>query len=266
MNSGSPIRALSNSHTMTLLARLGLTARGLVYLLMGALALLVANGSHLAVDQKNALSQLLRQPYGFLLVTCMAVGFAAYAVWRLSEATFGVVGAGRRVGPRLQSLLRGLIYASLAATTISLLMGSRQSQSMQQQGYARDVLAMSGGRWIVAGVGLCVAVTGAVMMEQGATAYFMRYFPRGSTSMRARNAIRLIGRIGTLSRGLIFVLAGALIVLAGWIYKPAKASGVDAAVNTIQAWPRGNLFLTCVAVGLLLFGVYGLCEARYRRI
>ena len=266
MINGNSVAEFSDSRTMRSVARMGLTARGVVYVLMGVLVMLVAQGSPARVDQKSALSQLLKQPFGLLLVGLMATGFAAYALWRLSEAAFGVVGEGHRLGPRVQSLVRGLVYASLAVTATSLLMGSHQSQSAQQQGYARTALAMTGGRWIVALVGLGIAITGALMIDQGATAKFMRYFPGGSTSARVRTAIRIIGRVGTMARGFIFVIAGALVLLAGWVYKPAKASGVDAAVNTIQSWPMGNLILTCTAVGLVLFGVYGLCEARYRRV
>lgn len=266
MNRRSPIAGLSHSRTMHAVARIGLTARGVVYLLMGALVLLVANGSPTRVDQKSAVAQLLDQPYGRFLVVLMVVGFAAYAVWRLSEAAFGVAGEGLRAGPRMQSLVRGLIYSSLAVTATSLLIGSQQSQSAQQQGYARSVLSMSGGRWIVAVAGLGIAVSGAFMIDQGATARFMRFFPGGSTSTPMRRAIRTIGSIGTISRGFVFVMVGGLVMFASWIYKPAKASGVDAAVTTIQGWPMGNLLLACTAAGLVLFGIYGLCEARYRRV
>jgi hypothetical protein len=34
----------------------------------------------------------------------LAIGFAAYALWRLSEAAFGVVAEPKGAGPRLQSL------------------------------------------------------------------------------------------------------------------------------------------------------------------
>lgn len=266
MNRRSPIAGLSQSPFMHVVARVGLTARGTVYLLMGSLVLLVANGSPIRVDQKSAVAQLLDQPYGRVLVVLMVLGFVAYAIWRLSEAAFGVAGEGHRIGPRVQSLVRGLIYSSLAVTTTSLLIGSQQSQSAQQQGYARTALSMSGGRWIVAAAGLGIAASGAFMIDQGATAGFMRFFPGGSTSTRMRRAIRTIGRIGTISRGFVFVVVGGLVIFASWMYKPSKASGVDAAVTAIQGWPFGYPLLSFTAAGLVLFGIYGLCEARYRRV
>ncbi len=259
-------RSSSATSTMHVAARLGLAARGLVYVLMGMLAFLVARGSQVHVDQKSALSQVLARPYGFWLVAFMAIGFAAYAAWRLSEAAFGVVGQGRSKGPRLQSLVRGAVYASLAVTAVSLLMGSRQAQSKQQQGYASTAMSYPLGRWAVALVGVAVLIVGAVMVWQGANLRFMRYFPGGATSRRVRAVIRVLGRVGTVARGFVFMVTGALVALAGLHYKSAKASGLDGAVNTIQSWPMGNVLLICTAVGLIVFGLYGLLEARYRRV
>jgi hypothetical protein len=45
-------------------ARVGLTARGVVYIFMGALAFLIARGAHAEVDQKSVLAQVLRKPDG----------------------------------------------------------------------------------------------------------------------------------------------------------------------------------------------------------
>jgi hypothetical protein len=123
---------ISNSATMGWAARLGLAARGLTYLLMGWLALLVAQGADKHIDQRGALTEVLAQPLGSVVVAVMALGFAAYALWRLSEAAFGVTGEPDGVGPRLKSLARGLAYGLLTWSTISLLRGARGTQAGEQ--------------------------------------------------------------------------------------------------------------------------------------
>jgi hypothetical protein len=61
-------------------ARIGLTARGIVYVLIGLLAFLLARGARgTHVDQKGALSELLSWSYGRLAVTALAIGFFCYA-------------------------------------------------------------------------------------------------------------------------------------------------------------------------------------------
>src|ERR1700759_4433250 len=87
------------------LARPGLTARGIIYLLIGGVAVLVALGqSSREADQSGALQLLASKPYGVVLLWLLGIGFAAYALWRLSEAAFGVTGDPPGAGPRLKSL------------------------------------------------------------------------------------------------------------------------------------------------------------------
>ena len=119
----SAVRQGADSRPLGWAARLGLTARGVVYLLLGVLAVLVARGSRAEVDQKGVLQQVIARPYGGVLVALMALGFACYAVWRLSEAAFGVTGEGHKLGARLQSLVRGEIKALLAVTAEAWLLG-----------------------------------------------------------------------------------------------------------------------------------------------
>jgi hypothetical protein len=256
----------ADTRPMDWAARAGLTARGLVYLLIGVLALLVARGARAEVDQKGALAQVLAKPFGGWVVGLLAVGFACYSLWRLSEAAFGVTGEGRKTGPRLKSLARGLIYGFLAYTAVELLLGSRTPQTSLQKGYAAEVMAHPGGRWAVALIGLGVAIAGVVMVVEGVRLKFMRYFPAGGIEPATRSLIRQLGRVGTIARGLVFALAGVLVVSAAWTYQPAKASGLDGALRTLADRPLGDLYLTVAALGLIIFGVYGLAEARYRRV
>jgi len=80
-------RRASNSPTAHVLARAGLTARGIIYILIGWVAVLIAigHGSHEA-DQQGALQLLAGTPYGTVSLWLLGIGFAAYALWRLSEA------------------------------------------------------------------------------------------------------------------------------------------------------------------------------------
>ena len=263
---GSTTERAADSRAMNWAARAGLTARGLVYLLIGVLALLVARGARAEVDQKGALAQVLAKPYGGWVVGALAVGFAAYSLWRLSEAAFGVTGEGPGAGPRLKSFARGLVYGFLAYTALSLLEGSRTAQSSQQRGYAAQVMAHPGGRVIVGLVGVGILVAGAVMVVEGIKQTFMRYFPANELDGRTRAAVRRLGMVGTIARGLVFALTGVLVASAAWTYDAAKASGLDGALKTLRDQPFGGLLLGLVAVGLIAFGVYGLAEARYRRV
>src|SRR5579864_8133574 len=105
-------RQASDSPAAHFLARAGLTARGVIYILVGWVAVLVALGqSSREADQQGALQLLAGKPYGLVSLWLLAIGFAGYALWRLSEAAFGVTGEGNGAGPRLKSLVRAVVYA-----------------------------------------------------------------------------------------------------------------------------------------------------------
>lgn len=256
----------ADSRAVDWAARAGLAARGVVYLLLGLLAWLVARGAQAEVDQKGVLQQVIARPYGGFVVGLLALGFGAYALWRLSEAAFGVTGAKPGAGPRLQSLARGLVYAFFAVTAMGLLLGSRTSQAGQQRTLTAQVMQHPGGRWLVALVGVAVVAVGLMLVVEGLRLTFMRYFPAGALSPGVRTAVRQLGRIGTVARGAVFALAGALVVSAAWNYKPADAGGLDGALKTLRDQAYGPWLLGLAAIGLMIFGVYGLAEARYRRV
>ena len=247
-------------------ARAGLTARGFVYIVMGVLALLIARGAHAQVDQKGALAQVMAKPYGSWVVALIAIGLAGYSLWRLSEAAFGVTGEGRKSGPRLKSLARGLIYGFLTFTAVSLLEGSRRAQAAQERGYAAQLMSRPGGGWVLELVGLAIAIVGLAAIKEGFELRFMRFFPSGHLPPRLHAAIRTLGRIGTIARGFVFTITGILIISAGLTHNAAKAGGLDVALKTLRDRPYGGPLLALVAIGLIIFGIYGLAEARYRRV
>ncbi len=265
-HTGTQIRQAADSRPVGWAARVGLTARGVVYLLVGLLALAVARGRHGEVDQKGALQQLLGHPYGVFLVILVAVGLYSYALWRLSEAAFGVTGEKPGPGPRIASLVRGLVYLVLAVTVTGLLLGNTGSQASQQKEITARVMHHTGGRWLVGIVGVAIAVTGLYLAVEGLRMRFMRYFPEGPISPVSRRMIRILGAIGNVARGLVFALVGLLVVVAAVRFEPSKAGGLDEALKTLRDQPYGPYLLGVTALGLIAFGLYGLCEARFRRV
>ena len=261
-------RRASNSNAMEYGARAGLAARATIYLLMGLLALALALGqSNKETDQRGALSEVAKQSGGKLLLVLLAVGFAGYALWRFSEAAFGVVGDGKGAGPRLKSLFRGLVYASFAATTLSILAGSggNGSQASQQQGLTARTMAHTGGRFLVGIIGIVVAVVGATMIYEGIKKKFEKYLRMNEMSQTQRTVVEKLGMVGTIARGVVIGLSGLLVLDAAVTYQPKKARGLDGALRTLADQPYGTVLLTVAALGLIAFGIYGFAEARWHR-
>jgi Domain of Unknown Function (DUF1206) len=260
-------RRAAHSPAMHVLARAGLTARGVIYILLGWVAILVAVGhSAREADQEGALQLLAGKPYGLVSLWLLGIGFVAYALWRFSEAAFGVAGEGNGAGPRLKSLGRGIVYAALAYLTFQVIAGVHSNEATKQQDATASVMHHAGGRWLVGIVGLIIVIAGVALIAQGLRRKFMRQLETSRMTRRERRIVEWLGVIGTTARGVVFALAGVLVIDAAVTYSPSKARGVDGALNALRNQPFGEFLLLLAALGLLIFGIYGLCEARWRRV
>lgn len=266
----NPMRAArraSGSSAARFLARAGLTARGVIYILVGWVAVLVALGhSSREADQQGALQLLADKSYGLILLWLLGIGFAGYALWRLSEAAFGVTGEPPGAGPRLKSLARAIIYAGLSYLTFTVIAGKARSQAGQQQDITATAMHHAPGRIMVGVAGLIIVACGIALVIEGARKKFMRYLQTARMSPRMRRVVKVLGMTGTIVRGLVFALVGVLVIVAAVTHKASESGGIDKALLTLRGAPLGEFLVMLAALGLVIFGVYGLCEARWRRV
>jgi type IV secretory pathway VirB2 component (pilin) len=75
----------------------------------------------------------------------------------------------------------------------------------------------------------------------------------------------VLGTVGTTARGAVFAVAGVLITVAAVQFDPRKARGIDGALRTLRDTALGPWLLVVVALGLIMFGLFGFCEARWHR-
>jgi hypothetical protein len=260
-------RRASDSPAAHFLARAGLTARGVIYIMVGWVAVLVALGrSSREADQQGALHLLAGKSYGQVSLWLLGIGFAGYALWRLSEAVFGVTGEAPGAGPRLKSLARAVIYAGLSYLTFTVISGTDRSQSRRQQDMTATAMQHTAGRWLVGLAGLVIVICGLVLVAEGARRKFMKFLRTAQMSAKMRRAVELLGMTGTIARGLVFALVGALVIDAAVTHKASESGGIDQALLTLRAQPFGEFLMLLAALGLVIFGVYGLCEARWRKV
>jgi type IV secretory pathway VirB2 component (pilin) len=111
-----------------------------------------------------------------------------------------------------------------------------------------------------------VVVIALYLVFEGVRRKFLKYLNIGQLGPRARRAVELLGMIGTIARGVIFALAGILVIEAAVTHDSAKSGGIDKALSTLRGQPLGEVLLFIAALGLVVFGVYGLCEARWRKV
>ena len=249
--------------------RAGLVAKAGLYAVVGILAFKVAlGGREESPDRTGALRTIAEQPMGKALLVLLAIGLAAYALWRLAQGLLdrdnegeGAKGLAKRAG----FLGRAVWYAALCALTVAKLAGAGDSGGNEKQTTA-GVLGLPLGRYIVLGVGLAFLAAAAFNGYRAVTCKFNKKLKKGEMSDAEEAGATGVGIVGHLARGIVFGLVGAFLVKAAWEFDPKEAVGLDGALLEISQQPYGGFLLGSVAVGLIAYAIYCLVQAKYRRV
>jgi hypothetical protein len=254
------------------LGRLGYAAEGVVYALIGILAVQVALGRGGATtDNKGALIQIAAAPFGRILLIVVAIGIVGYALWRFLQAALDTDNAGTDasgIGKRLGYAGTGAIHVALALSALRLLQsGSAGANSdTSAKGWTAELLSKPFGQWLVALVGLIVIGMGGYQIYQGIKAKFREDLKLGEMSPAEERWFTRLGRVGYGTRGIVFALIGLFLIVAARRGNPGEAHGLDGALATLAQQPFGPWFLGIVALGFVAYGVFLFAEARYRRM
>jgi hypothetical protein len=250
---------------MARLGRLGLGARGVLYVLLAYLALRVAFGRPNSADRQGALHTVARQPFGHLLLAALAVGFGAYALWKLTLAALGgSVGAGsEKKTKRVVALMTGVSYSLFCATTIALAAGSARSAGgdKAEVDVTGKVMQHSSGRALVGVIGATVIVVGAVLVRRALSG--KRDVKLQLMSRSVRRSVETLAKVGLTAQAVIIGAAGSFVVQAAIAFDPNKAKGLDGILKSFAHTPIGPWLLVLIAGGVLAFGLYSLAAARY---
>jgi uncharacterized protein DUF1206 len=255
---------------MKWLARGGLAARGIMYVLIGSLAIQVAfgDGGHQA-DRSGALRLVAKTPFGGFALWLLVAGFGGMALWRLSEAVSGAAGPdGRKATTRLGALGRAVFYGFVVFSVLeyALGIGAPESGDKQSRDLTAHAMKLPGGRIIVALIGAAFFGAAAGLAYSAFKKKFLKKLNLATASPATRHAVERLGQIGGMARGTVFATVGVFLVVAAVQYQPGQAKGVDSALRTLARAPAGPFLLVLVAAGLVTFGVYSFCEARWRRV
>lgn len=263
------VRHAARSRPLELLTRFGLITYGVMHALLGWIALQIAWGRPPAEgDQSGAFQFLASSLLGKVLLIIVVIGLVALTIWQVLSAAVGHTDelGRRRVMERVFSGGRAIVYGVLAWTAIRTVAGSGGSSAEKQQKGTSWLLGSTGGRWLVALIGLVVIGFGVGMAIYGLMARFERKLSTVRMSQGTRRTTRLLGRIGYAAKGVAFAIVGILLLVAAVRKQPSQSRGLDAALRTLAAQPFGGWLLTIVALGFVAFAVFCLFQARYRKV
>ncbi|MEV7180236.1 DUF1206 domain-containing protein [Kitasatospora sp. NPDC093679] len=265
---GATVRGGVGGRVLRGAGRAGFVARGVVYVLVGVLALQIAGdrGGEEA-DRRGALHRIAEQPFGAVVLWALVVGFAGMALWRASTAVFGEAGETRTAG-RVLCAGRAVFYASVCSGTLRFAAGAGEGSSSDaaSRDWTAAVMSRPGGRYVVAGAGAVLLAVGVAIAVRAVQRRFLKKLDTGSMDRRVRSAVTATGVVGNVARGAVFGAAGVFVLVAAVRFDPGRAKGMDDTLRSFADGAAGPWLLVAVAAGLVLFGVFSFASARWRRL
>ena len=254
------------------LGRFGYAAKGIVYLVVGGLAVQAALGQGgKTTDKTGALAHIASYPFGKVAIAVLVVGPFGYALWQAVRALLDTEHKGhgsQGLLGRVTYLIVAFAYGSFAITALRIAMGSREDQGSSQktQDWTAWLMGQPFGVWLVGIVGVCVIGVGVFQLVRACKSSLTEDLRLTDIGAEHATLITRIGRAGRrCARHRI------------WDYrqpvdrrcaprKSAEAAGLDGALSTLSGQPFGTYLLGAVAAGLAAYGCFALIEARYRRM
>ena len=241
------------------IARIGYAAKGVVYVLVGWIAITAGLQSGSPEGSSGALASLTDEQGGRLMLMAIAIGLLAHVVWRAVQALLDPEhddGGPKRIAGRLFSALSGLIYGSLAWTAWQLSQRGDTGSGADHEVWVSRLLSKPLGTWPVMLVGIGVAVFGAIQI------YKAWKNDVGKRMTGEGPGIEMLGRIGTAARGFVLMPIGWFVFNAGRHYRAEQAADTEEVLKMLgNGWLLG-----LVGFGLLAYGIHQGAKAVYRQI
>ena len=244
--------------------RLGYAARGIVYLMLGWIAL----SSGKALPASATVQAIDDLPGGAPLLAAFIIGLFGYGLYKLYTAALDLDGEGsdaKGTVTRIAYAGAGLAYWTLAILAAVQLFGSEAGASLAGRasgsgGVGQDVAQGVGD---VAGGNLLLVVAGLLTLAIAAVQFTIAYKAEFMEKMAGTpRLVRPAGQVGYAARALIIAIVGYFAVKAGIDGDRVRNFGDALAVvrDSHQA------LFKLIAAGLMLFGLVSLMMARYGRI
>jgi uncharacterized protein DUF1206 len=261
-------------------ARIGVVARGVVFLVLAILVARIAAGAlggdstGKAASGAGVARTVAAQTGGRIMLFALATGALCYALFSLFDAVMrhDFESEAKKWGKRALSVWAFLTYGAFSIYSfVTAVSGKNESGSSRKEGaeqsqWSARVLRWPAGQLLLLAVGAALFVAAAALAVRAVRRKFRDRLDEHRMSRPVRQTTLTLGTVGLLGRGALFAIVGWFVADAAIDNDPSHGKGVDGSARAFADNSGGAALLWVVAIAVVAFGLYLLLEARYRRV
>ncbi|WP_247237474.1 DUF1206 domain-containing protein [Telluribacter sp. SYSU D00476] len=257
-------------------ARAGLTAKGIVYTLVGILTFTTAfkmSNANVEGGKSQIFQWIQDQPFGQILLGITTVGLLCYTVWRLIEAIKDTEHKGsdaKGLSRRATYLSSAVVYGSLTFYAAKMLLGSGGNSGGgggddTRQTVAQKLLEQPMGQWLVGLVAVGTMAIGAYQIYRAMSDKYRKNIEESRLDNNIKQTMIEAGKLGYIARGIVWLIIGYLFLQAAIESDSSEAGGTTSAFKFLEN-EYGSWILGIIAIGLVCYGMFMFVRARYEPI
>lgn len=257
------------TRNMKPIARAGLTAKGIVYVLLGALAVMAAfgiSGKSAKNTSKSGVFDFIHdQPAGVLLLWIIIAGLVCYVIWRMIQAFSDSEKKGddpKGLAVRGRYLFSGLVYASVAFSAFKMAAYHKKDSGDRSQEAVQEMLSQPLGQWLVGFSAAILLAVGIYQIYYGLSEKYRKHVNK-HVPAAAKGYLLTAGKLGYIARGVVWLLFSYLFIQAALSANSKEAGDTSKAFGMLTQNSYGPYLLVAIGIGLILYGVFNFIRARY---
>ena len=249
--------------------RTGFIIKGVIYVLLGMLALVAAVGSGgKTTGRLGVLVWLDHQPLGPGLLILIMIGILGYVTLRLMQALKDTnhKGSGwKGLSTRVAYFISGLTYLMLFFACFFTVFFRTSFIDKEDANFIARIIELPAGNIAIGIAGGFLFGFGLFEIGRALTGAFNHHLNFNHLNEKTRRILNSIGVVGYLARGVILCIMGFLIVKTAFKAFVDQASFISQAFSLLSSF-LGEFYMGTVAAGLVFYGSFYFVKAKFYQI